>query len=91
LAIRNGPNIEAILNLPLQSDMRVWREKDGWIDLFKLFAIDSETCTIDMPYRLTNFRLTVVKLYYILLEASQEEEEIEDIEFFDSDKDKLID
>jgi hypothetical protein len=28
LAIRNGPNTKAILNLPLQSDMRVWREKD---------------------------------------------------------------
>jgi hypothetical protein len=71
--------------------MRIWREKDGWISLFKLFIINGETCTIDMPYGLTNFRLTVIKLYYTLPEAPQKEEEIEDIKSFDSDKDEFID
>jgi hypothetical protein len=28
LAIRNGPSTKATLNLPLQSDVRVWRKKD---------------------------------------------------------------
>jgi hypothetical protein len=64
--MRNGLNIKVILNLPLQSDVRVWRKKNGWIGLFKFFAIDGETCIIDMPYKPTNFRLTVVKSYYIL-------------------------
>jgi hypothetical protein len=91
LAMRNGPDTKAILNLPLQSDVRVWRKKDGWTGLFKLLAIDGETGTIDMPHGLTNFRLTIVKSYYTLPEAPQEKEEIEDIELFDSDKDKFID
>jgi hypothetical protein len=29
LAMKNGPDTKAILNLPIQSDVRVWREKDG--------------------------------------------------------------
>jgi hypothetical protein len=29
LAIRNGPNTKSLLTLPLQSDVRVWRKKDG--------------------------------------------------------------
>ena len=29
LAMRNGPNTKIILNLPIQSDVRVWREKNG--------------------------------------------------------------
>jgi hypothetical protein len=44
-----------------------------------------------MSYKLTNFRSTVVKPYYTLPETPQEEKGIEDIEPFDSDKDKLID
>ena len=64
LAIRNGPNIVATLNLPLQSDVRVWREKGGWKGPYKLSAIDGETCTVDMPHGPTKFRSTVVKPYY---------------------------
>jgi hypothetical protein len=46
-----------------------------------------------MPYELTNFRSTVIKLYYILSlpEISQEKEEIEDIESSDDDRDEPID
>jgi hypothetical protein len=45
-----------------------------------------------MPYGPTNFRSTVIKLYYILPEASQEEKkEIENIKSPDDDKDELID
>jgi hypothetical protein len=46
-----------------------------------------------MPHRPTNFRSTVIKLYYILSfpEASQEEKEIEDIELSDDDRDGPID
>jgi hypothetical protein len=64
LAIRNGPNTKPVLTLPLQSDVRVWREKDGWNRPHKLLATDGQTCTIQMPYRPTNFRSTVVKPYY---------------------------
>ncbi|KAJ5379608.1 hypothetical protein N7509_012727 [Penicillium cosmopolitanum] len=64
LAIRNGPNIITTLNLPLQSDVRVWREKGGWKGPYKLLAVNGETCTVDMPHGPTNFRSTIVKPYY---------------------------
>jgi hypothetical protein len=64
LAMRNGPNTMATLDLPLQSDVRVWRENGGWDGPYKLLSIDGETCTIDMPHGPTKFRSTVVKPYY---------------------------
>src|SRR5258707_12370146 len=64
LAMRNGPSTKLTVDLPLQSDVRVWREKDGWNGPYKLLAIDGETCTVDMPYGPTNFRTTVVKPYF---------------------------
>jgi hypothetical protein len=64
LAMRNGPNITTTLDLPLQSDVRVWREKGGWKGPYKLLAMDGEICTVDMPYGPTKFRSTVVKPYY---------------------------
>jgi len=63
LAIRNGPNTKITLDLPLQSDVRVWREKEGWKGPYKLIAIDRETYTVDMPRGPTKFRSTVVKPY----------------------------
>lgn len=46
--------------------MRVWREKEKWTGPFRLIAIDAtkQVCTVKMPYRPTNFRTTVVKLYF---------------------------
>ncbi|KAJ5082066.1 hypothetical protein N7532_011109 [Penicillium argentinense] len=64
LAMRNGPSIITTLTLPLQSDVRVWREKGGWKGPCKLLAVDGETCTVDMPYGPTKFRSTVVKPYH---------------------------
>jgi hypothetical protein len=64
LAMRNGPNITTTLDLPLQSDVRVWREKGGWKGPYKLLAVDGETCTVDMPHGPTNFRSTIVKPYH---------------------------
>ena len=64
LAMRNGPNTLATLNLPLQSEVRVWREKNQWQGPYKLLAINGETCTIEMPQGPTDFRSTCVKPYY---------------------------
>lgn len=65
LRMRNGPNTTPTLDLPLQSDVRVWREKEGWTGPYKLLATQGETCTIDMPRGPVNFRSTVVKPYFI--------------------------
>ena len=33
---RNGPLMEKVLALPLQSEVLVWREKQGWQGLYKV-------------------------------------------------------
>jgi hypothetical protein len=42
----------------------VWHENKEWKRLYKLLATNKETCTINMSHSLTNFRSTVVRLYY---------------------------
>ena len=63
--MRNGPNTISTLSLPILLEVRVWREKDGWNGPYKLLAINGEIYIINMLYRLTNFQLTIIKLYYI--------------------------
>ena len=63
LATRNGPTSIATLNLPLLSDVRVYREKDGWQGPYKLISMEGETCTLQMPYGPAKFRSIVVKPY----------------------------
>jgi hypothetical protein len=72
LAMRNSPDTKNILDLPLQSDVRVWREKEGWTGPYKLIATEKETCTIDMPQGPAKFRSTAVKPYFTE-QARQEE------------------
>ena len=64
LGMRNGPNTEDILSLPINSDVRVYREKDKWTGPFKLLSTQGETCTIELPSGPTNFRSTNVKTYH---------------------------
>ncbi|KAF2741607.1 putative integrase, partial [Sporormia fimetaria CBS 119925] len=64
LGMRNGPSISDTLELPLQSEVKVWREKKGWRGPFVLLARDSNTCTVDINGKPTNFRITVVKPYH---------------------------
>jgi hypothetical protein len=72
LAMRNGPDTKNTLDLPLQSDVRVWRKKEGWTGPYKLIATKRETCIIDMPRGPVKFRLTVVRPY--LIEQPRQEE-----------------
>ena len=72
LAMRNGPDTRITLDLPLQSAVRVWREKEGWTGPYKLIATSGETCTVDMPYGPTNFRSTIVKPYFTEAPTDQE-------------------
>ncbi|KAI0994393.1 hypothetical protein K3495_g13789 [Podosphaera aphanis] len=61
---RNGPSVNEIQSLPLQSEVRVWREKDGWQGPFKIIATDRHNVTVDMVNGPVTFRSTVVKPYY---------------------------
>ena len=63
LGMRNGPNTLETLNLPLQAEVKVWRENRGWEGPFVLLARDGEQCTVDVNGKATNFRTVVVKPY----------------------------
>jgi hypothetical protein len=55
LAMRNSLNTIATVDLPLQSDVCVWRENKGGKGPYKLLATNRDTCIINMSYSLTNF------------------------------------
>jgi hypothetical protein len=71
----NGPDTKNTLDLPLQSDVRVWREKEGWTGPYKLIATEEETCTINMSRGPVKFRSTVVRPY-LTEQPCQEELEV---------------
>ena len=64
LTIKNGLNTISTLSLPILLKVRIQRKKDGQNGPYKLLVINGEIYIINMPYRLTNFQLTVVKPYY---------------------------
>ncbi|KAF1936672.1 hypothetical protein EJ02DRAFT_427316, partial [Clathrospora elynae] len=64
LNTRNGPDTADVLALPLQSEVLVWRESDGWNGPYKIASIDGHNVTVDMINGPTTFRSTVVKPYY---------------------------
>jgi hypothetical protein len=66
---RNGPSTLAIKDLPLNSDVLVWRETPGnktgqWTGPFTLLGTDKEDCIVTLPSGPTTFRSTVVKPYF---------------------------
>jgi hypothetical protein len=65
LNTRNGPIVTPIHDLPLNSDVLVWREGKKWTGPFKLLGMDGETCKIELSSGPTNFRSTVVKPFLI--------------------------
>ncbi|OWT43021.1 polyprotein [Pochonia chlamydosporia 170] len=64
LLTRNGPDTTPLHTLPLQSKVRVWREKNGWQGPFELIAVEGETCTVANEAGITSkFRSTIVQPY----------------------------
>ena len=66
---RNGPLTTAIHDLPINSEVLVWREgnarKTGsWKGPFKLLEVSGETCILQLPHGPTKFRTTAVKPFY---------------------------
>lgn len=64
LNTRNGPITDEVLSLPLQSEVMIWREKNGWQGPYKIINIKDHDVTVDMVNGPTTFRSTVVKPYY---------------------------
>jgi hypothetical protein len=63
-SMRNGPDITETVRLPLQSSVKVWREKKGWAGPFSLLSVTGKTCIVQLPSGPTSFRTTVVKPFY---------------------------
>ncbi|KAF1357214.1 hypothetical protein EJ07DRAFT_129503, partial [Lizonia empirigonia] len=68
LATRNGPDeiIAKLLELPIQSDVKVWRENKGWTGPHTLIALktDRTAVIVDIDGRQATFRITSVQPYY---------------------------
>lgn len=61
---RNGSLANEFQTLPLQSEFRVCREKDGWQGPFKIIVIDGHNVAVNIVNCPITFRCTVVKPYY---------------------------
>ncbi|EED12764.1 hypothetical protein TSTA_052850 [Talaromyces stipitatus ATCC 10500] len=64
LNTRNGPASTAVHLLPINSDIRVWREGNTgyageWKGPYKLLSAEGETCTIQFPDEPKQFRTTI--------------------------------
>jgi hypothetical protein len=69
LRTRNGPKVDGVHDLPINSDVLVWREGNTnqlghWDGPYKLLAVEAETCTVQINSGSTAFRSTVVKPYF---------------------------
>ncbi|KAI1001498.1 hypothetical protein K3495_g6700 [Podosphaera aphanis] len=64
LRMRNGPEISALKDLPLNSQVLVWRESKKWTGPHKLLQIDGENCIVQIGDHTSTFRTTSVKPYY---------------------------
>jgi hypothetical protein len=60
---RNGPSTHDVLNLPLNSEIMVWREKGGWKGPYKLKGIQGQDAIVDMENGPVTFRCTQTKPY----------------------------
>lgn len=70
LNTRNGPLVDLVYDLSLNSHILVWQEGNGgrpgmWTSPFKLLGIEDETCKIDLPSGPTEFWSTIVKFYLV--------------------------
>ncbi|KAI0992684.1 hypothetical protein K3495_g15501, partial [Podosphaera aphanis] len=64
LSMRNGPLTDHLSDLPLNSEVIVFREGRGWSKPCRLIGMDGQTCQVELNGRPTNFRSTVVKPFH---------------------------
>jgi hypothetical protein len=66
LNIRNGPNSAAYspMDLPLQSEVRVWRENGGWQGPFRVVAHNGQNVILELLNGPATFRSTMVASYH---------------------------
>lgn len=81
IATRNGPDIGVNLDMPLSSDVRVWRETtQQWAGPYKLISVDERSCVVARDRdQLLEVSITAVRPYHVdsnqVTSNPQEEEE----------------
>ena len=73
LNTQNGLNTKSLYNLPLNSKVLIYREVSKQKGLYKLISITSKTYRVELPSSSTNFRATIIKLYYKEKENTEED------------------
>ena len=53
-----------VYNLPLNSEVLVWRESGSWNGPYHLLAIKNKTCCVQLPSGPISFRSTSIKPYF---------------------------
>jgi hypothetical protein len=63
---RNGPFVAKVKQLPLQNEVRVWRESGGWTGSHRLlaYANNGNACIVKINGKPIIFQIIVVKPYY---------------------------
>src|SRR6266700_6791503 len=61
---RNGPNTTSVHDLPLNSEVLVWRKSGNWNGPYRLLAVKNETCYVQLPSGPTSFKNTSIKPYF---------------------------
>jgi hypothetical protein len=63
---RNGPSVAEVKQLPLQSEVRVWRKSGGWTGPHRLLAHadDGNACIVEINGKPITFRITIMKPYH---------------------------
>jgi hypothetical protein len=59
----NRPDITLVHDLPLNSEVLVWRESGNWAGPYRLLSIEGETCRLQLSSGLTSFCTMSVKPY----------------------------
>jgi len=60
----NGPNTTPVHNLPLNSEVLIWRKSGNWNGPYCLLAVENETCCVQLLSGPTSFRSMSVKPYF---------------------------
>ena len=61
---RNGPNTTLVHDLPLNSEVLVWRESGKWTRPYCLLAVENKMCCVQLLSGPTSFKSTSVKPYF---------------------------
>jgi len=48
---RNRPDTTSVHDLPLNSEVLVWRENGNWTGPYRLLSVEGKTCRLQLPSR----------------------------------------